>query len=370
MFGRFLTDSGRGMPDDTDYESIKCDLAPIHSEMTDRTLTHYYNILAGDERARYLRTKSRMIEVDVRADDEALKALHEFSLESSPEAGRGDVSLLDLKAELAHRMLRGCRLCERACGVDRLAGEKGHCGVLDARISSDFLHMGEEPDLVPSYTIFFSGCTFECAFCQNWDISTRPDSGVTVNPSVLARKIESKASREGRLMSLEMARNVNWVGGDPTSNLPFILDVLRECNASIPQVWNSNMYLSVDAMRLLDGVIDVYLTDFKYGNDRCALRLSNVRDYLRVVQRNHLMARENAELIIRHLVLPGHVDCCTRPALTWIADNLRDVKVNVMSQYRPEHKARQFEEISHPLGMREYQKAIDIADRLGLDLTD
>jgi putative pyruvate formate lyase activating enzyme len=336
----------------------------------DRALTHYYSILAGDERAKYLRTKGRMVDTDLSQDDEALKTLHESALKSSSDAGKGGASLLDLKAELAHRMLKSCNLCERACGVDRSAGEKGHCGVLDARISSDFLHMGEEPELVPSYTIFFAGCTFECAFCQNWDISTRPDSGVPIRPSVLARKIESMASREGRSTDLDGARNVNWVGGDPTSNLPYILDVLRECNANIPQVWNSNMYLSVDAMRLLEEVIDVYLTDFKYGNDRCALRLSNVRDYLRVVQRNHLMAREDAELIIRHLVLPGHTECCTRPALTWIADNLRDVKVNVMSQYRPEHRARQFEEISHPLGMREYQKAIDIAEGLGLDLTD
>jgi putative pyruvate formate lyase activating enzyme len=167
---------------------------------------------------------------------------------------------------------------------------------------------------------------------------------------------------------LGRARNVNWVGGDPTSNLPFILTVLRECSADIPQVWNSNMYLTEESMRLLDGVIDVYLTDFKYGNDKCALRLSNAPEYMRIVTRNHLMAKKNAEMIVRHLVLPGHVECCTLPALTWISENLKDVKVNVMSQYRPEHRAREFPELSGYLTEEDYYRSLKIAERLGLDL--
>lgn len=287
------------------------------------------------------------------------------------DAARGkNLSALDLKAELARRMLKNCRLCERRCGVDRTSGEKGHCGVLDARISSEFIHMGEEPDLVPSYTVFFSGCTFNCVFCQNWDISTRPGSGYLAEPVSLAEKIERKAGLGIKGLSVSRARNVNWVGGDPTSNLPFILDVLTRCRANIPQVWNSNMYLSMETMNLLKGVVDVYLTDFKYGNDKCALRLSNAPDYIEILRRNHLTAREDSEMIIRHLVLPGHVGCCTRPALTWIAENLRDVRVNVMSQYRPEHRAREFPEIARPLRMAEYKEAIEIAETLGLDLCD
>lgn len=129
------------------------------------------------------------------------------------------------------------------------------------------------------------------------------------------------------------------------------------------------MYLSERAMDLLNGVIDLYLTDFKYGNDGCAKRLSNAPDYLRIVRRNHILARESAEMIVRHLVLPGHIDCCTRPVLEWVSSNLRDVKVNVMSQYRPEHRARQSPEISRPLRMEEYKRAIQIAESLGLDLT-
>jgi putative pyruvate formate lyase activating enzyme len=166
------------------------------------------------------------------------------------------------------------------------------------------------------------------------------------------------------------ARNVNWVGGEPTPNLPFILAVLRECSADIPQVWNSNMYMTENSMKLLSGVVDVFLTDFKYGNDECARRLSNAPDYMRIVKRNHLIARESAEVIIRHLVLPGHIECCTRPALEWIAENLQHVKVNVMGQYHPEYKAREYVEISRPIAGDEFGRSIEIAENLGLDLCD
>lgn len=339
--------------------------------MSSEALSRYYAILEGEETARYLMTKTTGVPIDLGAETDVLWKAHERALLKTD--GSGQSGLLDLKIELANRMLKSCELCERKCGANRSAGEKGHCGVLKARVNSEFLHMGEEPELVPSYTIFFSGCTFECVFCQNWDISTRPEAGVEIGPKVLARKIEAKSPDEGCGDSTGVftrARNVNWVGGDPTSNLPFILEVLRECRSNIPQVWNSNMYLSERSMKLLDGVIDVYLTDYKYGNDSCASRLSKVQDYLRIVQRNHKMARQQAEMIVRHLVLPGHVECCTRPALTWISENLEGAKVNVMAQYRPGHNASEYPEISHPLRMTEFRTALEIAENLGLDLCD
>ena len=344
--------------------------------MASKALTHYYRILEGDEKAKYLLTKRHMVQVDLNDKDEILWKAHNSALEDTavPRAQGGHNSLLDLKIRLANRMLRKCTLCERRCEVNRHEGDKGHCGVLDARISSEFIHMGEEPDLTPSYTIFFSGCTFNCVYCQNWDISTRPDSGSIIDAEELAQRIERQARKAGLPKGLGTmlgrARNVNWVGGDPTSNLPYILTVLEECSADIPQVWNSNMYLTEESMRLLNGVVDVYLTDFKYGNDKCAIRLSNALDYMSVVTRNHLMARQNAEMIIRHLVLPGHVECCTRPALTWISENLENVKVNVMAQYRPEHRAREFPEISGPLTGAEFERSMRIAEKLGLDLCD
>lgn len=351
-------------------ESIKCALAQLRYQMSSNSLSNYYGILEGEVRARYLKTREDRVDVDLKSDEGSLWRAHESAL-VRPRKRTGEPSLMDLKVELGHRMLDNCRLCERRCGAKRSSMETGHCGVLEARVSSEFLHMGEEPDLVPSYTIFFSGCTFNCVFCQNWDISTKPDSGTTISARTLAKMIESKSGRTDRGAGsgspLRLARNVNWVGGDPTSNLPYILEVLRECRANLPQVWNSNMYLTEEAMRLLDGIIDVYLTDFKYGNDECALRLSNAPNYMRIIERNHITARAQAEMIIRHLVLPGHIECCTRPVLSWIAENLHDVKVNVMAQYHPEHRASNYEEISKPLRLTEYRKALEIAEQLGLD---
>lgn len=259
------------------------------------------------------------------------------------------------KLNSAREIMKNCHFCERRCSVNRLEGRKGYCRVLESRVASEFIHMGEEPELVPSYTIFFSGCTFSCVYCQNWDISQYPNSGVYIKPETLSSMINSVK-----------ARNVNWVGGDPTPNLAYILEVLTHLNRNIPQVWNSNMYLSEDSMSLLDGVIDVYLTDFKYGNDKCAERLSNVKNYLETIKRNHKLAEKQGEVIIRHLVLPEHLECCTKPILRWISKNLSNIRLNIMDQYRPEYKAMGYEELQRRLTWDEYQEALKFAENLGL----
>jgi putative pyruvate formate lyase activating enzyme len=213
--------------------------------------------------------------------------------------------------------------------------------------------------LVPSYTIFFSGCTFHCVFCQNWDISQNP-CGVVIEPEALVTAIEQR-KKQG-------ARNVNWVGGDPTSNLLYILNVLKKLDSNIPQVWNSNMYCSEETMKLLHGVMDIYLTDFKYGNDSCAKRLSKVDGYTAVVKRNHMLAYQQGEVIVRHLVLPNHGTCCSRPILEWIQKNIPEVAVNIMGQYRPEYHADEYKEIACPVPREEYLRVKEYAETLGLFL--
>jgi putative pyruvate formate lyase activating enzyme len=128
------------------------------------------------------------------------------------------------------------------------------------------------------------------------------------------------------------------------------------------------MYLSVESMKLLFGTQDVYLTDFKYGDDRCALRLSKVPNYFEVVARNHRLAFADAELIIRQLVLPNHVECCTRRILRWIFENLGAmVRTNVMSQYRPCYRASEHEDINRRLSEEEFSRALRIAEEVGLE---
>jgi putative pyruvate formate lyase activating enzyme len=265
-------------------------------------------------------------------------------------------SYLDLKVKIAERMFRHCNLCEKACRVDRRR-VTGECGVSDPVIASEFLHIGEELPLVPSHTVFFAGCNFNCLYCQNWDISQQPTRGISIGENLA--KIIDKRRREG-------SRNVNFVGGDPTPNLPYILRTMRMVRENIPVVWNSNLYLSEEAMYLLDGFVDLYLTDFKYGNDDCAQRLSGVSDYMEVVGRNHQMARQAGDMIIRHLVLPNHVECCSKPLLKWISQNLgHEVMLNIMGQYHPVYQAHEHPDISRLPLYQELQEVVQFARDLG-----
>lgn len=339
-----------------------------------KSLSRYFEVMEDRLPARFQICKRIRVDVSLSDDDRTLWREHRAGMEKFrktmlkidqgelklDDLETPEVSLMELKVELAKRILKNCHFCERRCGVDRTAGERGVCGVgKRPRIASEFMHYGEEPELVPSYTIFFSGCTFKCRFCQNWDISQFPEEGAEADPKIIARLVEKARKNE--------ARNVNWVGGDPTPNLHAILEALLLCEANIPSVWNSNMYLTAEAMDLLAGTQDVYLTDFKYGNDRCAERLSLVKNYFEVVSRNHRLAMDDAEVIVRHLVMPNHLECCTYPVLKWIAENLgRDTRVNIMDQYRPEYLASKFEEINRRITAEEMNRAVSYAKKVGL----
>jgi putative pyruvate formate lyase activating enzyme len=326
--------------------------------MTERALLpKYHDILEEQRTAQYLVCKHIPVSFERSQSTDDLWCAHDEALglmkvqNTIPKQ-----SLLDLKIELADRLFQACCFCEHKCKVDRRK-TTGKCGVQESRIASEFLHFGEETVLVPSHTIFFFGCTFHCVFCQNWDISQLP-CGTTREPEFLVTAIEQRKNQG--------ARNVNWVGGDPTSNLLYILKVLQKLDSNIVQVWNSNMYCSEETMKLLHGVMDLYLTDFKYGCDSCAKRLSKVDGYTSVVERNHLLANQHGEVLVRHLVLPNHRDCCSKPILEWIAKNLPDVAVNIMAQYRPEYNAYEYKDISRPVVSEEVSQVTDYAEMLGI----
>ena len=322
-------------------------------------LPNYFRILEENHEAHYLQCKRIPVEFNASDSIDDLWKKHHGALQQKKMQNTPPKqSLLDLKIELAFRLYQACCFCEHRCGVDRRK-QTGVCGVQEARIASEFLHYGEESVLVPSYTIFFSGCTFHCVFCQNWDIS-QYHCGHVVEPGVLVQAVVQR-KQQG-------ARNVNWVGGDPTSNLLYILQVLKELEVNLPQVWNSNMYCSTETMMLLNGVMDVYLTDLKYGNDACALRLSTIQNYTKVVYRNHRIAYRQGDIILRHLVLPYHTKCCSHPLLEWLQQNIPEVAVNIMAQYRPEYHASEYKDINQPLSRGEYEEVVQYAQALSLHL--
>jgi putative pyruvate formate lyase activating enzyme len=269
-------------------------------------------------------------------------------------------NFLDLKIELAKRVMKNCHFCERRCNVDRLNDERGfcQCGV-EFAISSCFPHLGEEPELVPSGTIFTCGCSIRCLHCQNWSISQWKEKGVLTKPKKVAKIIES--------LRIQGCRNINMVGGDPTPNCWLWLETMGQVEKSIPTVWNSNSYYSSVTAKLLAGFIDLYLLDFKYGNNDCASLISNAPHYWETCTSNHLMAIKYGELIIRVLVLPGHNECCTKPILEWIAAHLGPwTRINIMFQYRPEWKAHQRKELNRRLTRYEIAEALKIAKNVGL----
>jgi putative pyruvate formate lyase activating enzyme len=163
-------------------------------------------------------------------------------------------------------------------------------------------------------------------------------------------------------------RNVNLVGGEPTPWLPQWLQTFKHVSVNVPIVWNSNAYYSPETTSLLAGFADVYLLDFKYGPAGCAERISDAPDYWGVCTRNHLEAKKHGELIIRVLVLPNHLECCTKPTLNWIAENLgTETRVNLLFQYRPEWRAREIPELRKRLTNNEMKKAVQLAEKAGLN---
>ncbi len=340
-------------------------------------LSWYHDVMTDAKPAKFLICKSIPCNIklenaslhDLWAEHGRLAELFKSKLEKV-KSGAVDLaveeqSFLDLKFELAKKMLDSCNYCEWNCRVNRNEGKVGVCR-LDkvTRVASWFRHFGEEPPLVNTHgsgTIFFTGCMFRCVFCQNWSISQYPLAGEEVDENKLAQ-IMKELRKQG-------AHNINFVGGEPTPNIHTIIGGMRRLDVNVPMLWNSDMYASVDAMNLLMEVIDIWLPDFKYGNDSCARRLSNIPNYFAIASRNHKLASKS-DMIIRHLVLPNHFECCTKPVLEWISRNCPRALVNVMGQYYPECKVVQhpdkYPDISRRLTFEEIRRAYTCAEKLGL----
>jgi putative pyruvate formate lyase activating enzyme len=286
-----------------------------------------------------------------------------------------DSGVLAERVAQSEALLRECRICPRDCGVNRAEGETGVCGV-DARVivSSAGPHFGEEPPLVGwggSGTIFFAGCNLKCKFCQNYTISWDKE-GKPVSTIELA----------GMMLSLQEqgCHNVNFV--TPTHYVPQILAATYQAAKTglrIPIVYNSGGYDSVHTLRLLDGVVDIYMPDLKYSSPKVAKDLSSAPDYpARAREAVREMHRQVGDLIIddhgiavrgllvRHLVLPDGL-AGSEDALRFLAKEISaHTYVNIMDQYRPEYRAHEEPLLSRRIRGAEYREALETARRFGL----
>ena len=282
---------------------------------------------------------------------------------------------LSQRINLLNELLKECRLCPRECQVNRLDGEVGYCGAgSELMVSSAFSHFGEEPPLVGyhgSGTIFLTHCNLRCIFCQNYDIS-HLGKGEPITPSDMARAML-------RLQNLG-CHNINFV--TLTHYAPQIVASLTEAierGLCIPIVYNCSGYESIEVIQLLEGVIDIYMPDAKYMDEKFSKQFSNAPDYPEVIRKvlkemhrqvgdlmtNSIGIAERG-LLIRHLVMPGGV-ASSEAVLKFIAEEISvHSYINIMDQYRPEYQAYEYSEISRRITHKEYMEAIQIAKRLHL----
>ncbi|MBN1801290.1 MAG: radical SAM protein [Candidatus Lokiarchaeota archaeon] len=363
-----------------DFRFFRPDTIPVwQNEQIITRFKNYKAILDGKNIARFLIAKTLSCDFKKEESTENLeRILHEKSKEFNELLKNSNAvlknrdtverSYLNLAEEISYRYLTSCKFCERRCGANRIKNELGFCMIpKDSYVTSAFLHMGEESVLIPSGTIFFQGCNFGCVFCQNFDISQTwkgkaniEDVSQKVDKITLARIAERLANKG--------AQNINYVGGDPIPNIHTIIGSLSIQVSNICQLWNSNFYLTNEALSLIIDFIDFWLPDFKYGNNQCGERLSGVKNYFDVVSRNHKRIHDqgSGEIIIRHLVMPGHVECCSKPILNFIAKEIPKCVVNIMSQYRPEYKAHEYPDIKRKptreelLDVKQHASKLDI----------
>ena len=273
-------------------------------------------------------------------------------------------------------MLNNCTLCPHKCGVNRIEGNKGRCKCDDKlKIALASLHMFEEPCISGkngSGTVFFSNCNLNCIYCQNYEIS-HLGKGKEITIEHLA-EIFMKQQEKG-------AHNINLV--TPTMYVFQIIEAIKIAKSkglNIPIIYNSNGYENVETIKLLDGYIDVYLPDLKYYSNELSKKYSKVDNYFETAtkaikemyrQVGKAKFDENGLIkkgvIIRHLVLPNHIQN-TKNILKWISDNMpNDIYVSVMAQYFPTYKAKEDNLINRKLNKKEYNEVLNYLYSLDLE---
>lgn len=287
--------------------------------------------------------------------------------------------VLQEKVDRALLLLEACTVCPRDCKVNRLWDEYAMCRTgRYAVVSSHFPHFGEEDCLrgrKGSGTIFFANCNLKCVFCQNYDISQKP-SGVGVSPERLAQMMLELQSQG--------CHNINFV--TPEHVVPQILEALPmaiEKGLRLPLVYNTSAYDSLDSIHLMEGVVDIYMPDFKFWDSHKAGRYLKAEDYPETAKRvikemyrqvgnlvldEHGLAKRG--VLLRHLVMPGDLEG-TRAILNWVKNELSPTAyVNLMDQYHPAYKTKRYPEIDRVLSNSEFGSAVKVAEEEGLRRLD
>jgi putative pyruvate formate lyase activating enzyme len=286
---------------------------------------------------------------------------------------------LQERADLAFARMEHCNLCARCCNVNRLAGKLGVCKTgLQARVNSYGAHMGEEDPLrgwKGSGTIFFTRCNLRCVFCQNHDISQTDAGNEATSQELAAVMLELQAIG---------CHNINLVS--PSHVVPQILAALAlavQDGLHLPLVYNSGGYDSLETLKLLDGIVDLYMPDMKFANGGNAKKYSRAQDYPQVNRETvREMYRQVGDLeidedglathglLIRHLVLPRNL-AGTKQIISFLADEISaNTYLNLMAQYHPAYDASRYPELNRRITANEYNQALQMAKEAGLTNLD
>lgn len=273
----------------------------------------------------------------------------------------GRAALAAHRAELARASLAACDLCAHHCGWNRLAGVGGECHAgARARVFSAQTEVSDELCLAPTFAIALSGCDLRCAFCITGYESWTAAAGEPLEIADLAARARAALANG--------ARSVMMLGGEPTVFLPDALALAAQLPESALLVWKTNAHASAAARAWLEGIFDLWVVDYKFGNDACAARLARVPNYRAVVAENLLWAAQGHDLIIRHLLMPGHVDCCWRPVAEWIAHHLPAARVSLRDGFWPAWQAHRHAELGRSCSAAEAARARAIAAEFALHL--
>lgn len=288
-------------------------------------------------------------------------AVNPQSLKSETSSAQTQGNLLELKRVIAHRLLTDCNFCVHNCRVNRKAGPAGYCQLSSqSTLSGSYIHWGEEAPIRPTWALFFGGCTMHCVYCHNWRETFDLSQTRAYTPESVATDL-SQTEQD--------FKTISFIGGTPEPHLHWILDFALALLPSVqaPFVFNNNATLSQEGLSLMHGVVDIYLPDFKHGNNRCAWQLTKIASYLEHVQANlQAYLEQGAAILVRHLALPGHLECCTRPILERLAQDYPKVTVNIMTQYRPMYRAERMESLKRRLNSNEIQRIEQWVQELNL----
>lgn len=320
----------------------------------------------------YIRLRGSKLPYPLPKKQAELKALHnemiEKALSNANASAEYSLSIFDLKRKILKMHLKNCCLCGYRCNGERTI--KGECPIgQPSYYHQHFVHVGEEEEIGRTLVLEMTGCNIRCRFCQKGEL-IKPDN-ISVRPFTngLWKEIEKE-------YDCREFNNISFLGGNPDQSILTVLDFLENAPdwaSHLPIVWHTNGYSRAELYSLLWGLVDIWAFDFKYFSDNCAVSLSNAPDYVDTAKRGLkflITINNSTPVIVRHLILPGHWDCCQKPLIAWLTKFKSDIIFHPMFQYKPMWKITvKNGELSRVLKNTEVTQVINYALNTGLVLT-